>query len=67
MQELKFEQVEDVNGGIGQFLLGYAAGKALDYVLDGSAVEDATEWSQGDHSGSNQYFLDNRDQFNPLI
>lgn len=47
MQELTFEQVEEVNGGLGNFawmIIGYGFGKVVDSyadaVKDGRAVPD---------------------------
>lgn len=64
MQELKTEQVEIVNGGIVNFLGGWAVGNALNYVVFGGAYSDAFQWSQGDFSSSNAYFMNNRNSFN---
>jgi hypothetical protein len=51
---------------VANFVLGYAAGKALDYVFSGDAYNDGVLWSQQDFSDSNDYFLNNREKFNLL-
>ncbi|MFU8784822.1 hypothetical protein [Aliidiomarina sp.] len=34
MQELKFEQVEEVSGGARMLLIGYTFGKIMDAIID---------------------------------
>lgn len=66
MSELTNEMVAGVSGGLGAFLIGYFAGKALDYGSD-ALVEHGQQFSERDHSASNAYFLENRHKFNSTI
>lgn len=66
MKELKHNQLQSVNGGIIHFTVGYVASKLVDAAVD-SVIEHGMSMSESDHSGSNQYFLENRGKFNPLI
>jgi hypothetical protein len=48
MKTLTLKQAEEVNGGIraiGSFIIGYAASKALDVVVD-NIVESGAEWAE---------------------
>lgn len=66
MRELNGSETQTVSGGIIQFTVGYVASKLVDVAVD-SVIEHGMDMSQSDHTGSNQYFLENRGNFNPLI
>lgn len=66
MQELKSKQVEAVNGGFHQYIIGWAVGEGINYGLS-SLNKHAHSFSKRDHSQSNAYFLKNRQNFNSMI
>ncbi|OFA32802.1 hypothetical protein BAE46_03365 [Glaciecola punicea] len=66
MQELKFDQVENVSGGFYQYIVGWAVGEAINHAIRGS-VRHAQGFSGRDHSASNEYFKKNQHKFNAMI
>ncbi|UTP73690.1 hypothetical protein NLG07_05500 [Alteromonas sp. LMIT006] len=67
MKILSNTETQTVAGGnaLLSFLVGYGAGKVLDVSID-SFKNHVIAFSEQDHSASNQYFLNNREQFNLL-
>jgi hypothetical protein len=66
MKDLELREVESVSGGIYTFTIGYIASHALDAAASG-IYNFGMSMSVGDHTSSNQYFLDNRDNFNLML
>ena len=66
METIKTEELSSITGAVINFAIGYAAGKALDYILSGEANADGVSRSELDFTQSNEYFLNNRDKFNLL-
>ena len=64
MKTLNEGQTESITGGV-SMIFGWALGHALDYAIEGMA-EHAYEFSERDHSASNNYFLTHRERFNPM-
>lgn len=66
MKDLKLVEVQSVSGGIYAFAIGYIASHALDAAASG-IYNFGMDMSVSDHSASNQYFLDNRNNFNLML
>lgn len=66
MKDLELQEVHSVNGGVYTFAIGYLASHALDAAASG-IYNFGMGMSVGDHSASNQYFLENRENFNLML
>lgn len=66
MKDLELLELQTVNGGIYAFTIGYIASHAIDAAASG-IYNFGMSMSVGDHTSSNQYFLENRDNFNLML
>ena len=66
MRVISSDEMNEVSGGFWNFFAGYIGGKAIDGLIEAHKAH-VEEFSVRDHSNSNRYFEENREDFNPLL